>query len=57
MMGVVGQKWRTSGYHWVCVNLIVSVSEKEIAYLVHDIFERIGTVDGEANEKQIGLGV
>jgi hypothetical protein len=56
-MGVVGQKWRTSGYHWVCVNLIVSVSEKEIAYLVHDIFERIGTVDGEANEKQIGLGV
>ena len=25
--------------------------------LVHDIFQRIGTVDGEADEKQVGLGV
>jgi len=33
------------------------VTERETAYLVHDIFERVGTVDGEANEKQIGLGV
>lgn len=33
------------------------MSGKEIAYLVHNIFKRVGTVDGEADEEQIGLGV
>lgn len=56
-MGVVGQKWRTSGYHCVCVSRSAQVSRRDVAYLVHNIFKRVGTVDGEANEKQIGLGV
>ena len=26
-------------------------------YLVHDVFERIGAVDGKANEEEVGLGI
>ncbi len=26
-------------------------------YLVHDVFEGIGTVDCEANEEEVGLGI
>lgn len=28
-----------------------------LAYLVHDVFERIGAVDGEADEDDVGLWV
>ena len=28
-----------------------------LAYLVHNIFKRVGAVNGEADEEQIGLGV
>lgn len=56
MSGVVGQKWRTSGYHcamlaqgWRCCT--------GAAYLVHDVFQRVRAVDGEAYEEKIGLRV
>ena len=26
-------------------------------YLVHDVFEGVGTVDGEADEEEVGFGV
>lgn len=26
-------------------------------YLVHDVFERVGTVDGEADEEQVRFGI
>ena len=26
-------------------------------YLLHDVLERVGAVDGEADEEQVGLGV
>ena len=46
--GVVGQKCRTSGYH--CGRQPMKVYQMGVTYLVHDIFERIGTVNGEADE-------
>jgi hypothetical protein len=36
MRGVVGQKWRTSGYHFAFVSLFLFDVES-IAHLVHDI--------------------
>lgn len=34
MMGVVGQKWRTSGYHWEVVSDELAVSTVLVSYLV-----------------------
>lgn len=56
MMGVVGQKWRTSGYHCEGVSG-ACLRENAKAYLVEDVFERVGTVDGEAHEEKICLWV
>jgi hypothetical protein len=56
MMGVVGQKWRTSGYHCECVSGVYLI-ESAHAYLVEDVFERVGTVDGEADEEKVGLWI
>lgn len=56
-MGVVGQKWRTSGYHCIHVSEPMGVRRIKLAYLVHNIFKRVGAVDGEADEQQVGLGV
>ena len=58
MRGVVGQKWRTSGYHWRYVLAqMVRREDLEATYFVHDILEGIGAVDGEADEKKIGFRV
>jgi hypothetical protein len=56
MMGVVGQKWRTSGYHCECVSRVYLVENGKM-YLVEDVFERVGTIDGEAHKKQICLWI
>ena len=56
MSGVVGQKWRTSGYH---LDKLVRAtkSRKWEACLVHDVFERVGAVDSETNKDDVGFGV
>lgn len=56
MRGVVGQKWRTSGYHWYMISLS-SFDEITINYLVHDVFQGIGTIDGETNKKKVSFRV
>ena len=51
MRGVVGQKWRTSGYHYETVLAIdIGCGKDAGSYLVHHIFEGYRTVDGEADE-------
>lgn len=60
MRGVVGQKWSTSGYH--CggdggVRGWAWGGGEGGGYLVHDVFEGVGTVDGEADEEEVGFGV
>jgi hypothetical protein len=54
--GVVGQKWRTSGYHYVeSVQSLCSVMYS--TYLVHNIFQRIRAIDGETHKQQISLWI
>jgi hypothetical protein len=52
----VGQKWRTSGYHlW---NVSASgYSWGCGAYLIHDVFQRVWTVDCKTNKDDVRLGV
>ena len=38
----------------VCEQAILLLDQ---AYLIHDIFERVRAVDGEADEEQVGLRV
>lgn len=59
MIGVVGQKCRTSGYHLEDVNIKVTLHLKGFlaAYLVHNILQRSGTVNRKADKQQIRLGV
>ena len=57
MIGVVGQKWRTSGYHWQESAKLLNDRCGVETYLVQDVFQRVWAVNGEADEKQIGLGV
>lgn len=62
MSGVVGQKWRTSGYHWeesvfgYCDRARRGRIEK-LPYLVHDVLERVGAIDGEANKDEVGFRI
>ena len=56
MRGVVGQKWRTSGYHFGRLAEAVERAQRG-AYLVHDVLERVGAVNGETDENDVGLGV
>ena len=60
--GVVGQKWRTSGYH--CLGYVsMRVDARDFggagsgAYLVHHVLERVGAIYGEANENEVGFRV
>jgi hypothetical protein len=54
--GVVGQKWRTSGYH--LDELVRTTKSRNWAvYLVHDVFQRVGAVDSETNKDDVGLWV
>lgn len=62
MRGVVGQKWRTSGYH--CKESVLADYDRNglgklgpWVYLVHDVLEGIGAVDGEAHKDEVGLGI
>jgi hypothetical protein len=41
----------------VCLSVYVCVRERGGTYLVHNVFQRIGAVDGKADENQVGLGV
>lgn len=52
----MGQKWRTSGYH---LETLVhgTKSRKWAAHLVHDVFERVGAVDGETNKDDVSFGI
>ena len=56
MIGVVGQKWRTSGYHYGCVSGVYLMENVKM-YLVEDVLERVGTVDGEAYEEEVCLWI
>ena len=56
MIGVVGQKWRTSGYHLARSESLPNEAWSD-AYLFHDILERVGAIDGEANEEEISFWV
>lgn len=47
-MGVVGQKCRTSGYHWKCVREFATVGHEEVSYLVKHVFQRVRTVNRKA---------
>lgn len=33
------------------------MGRKWASYLVHDVFERVGTVDGEADEEEVRFGI
>lgn len=58
--GVVGQKWRTSGYHWtICQHGSFSLAGLLVmrSDLVHDIFQRIGTVNCETDEEKVRFWV
>jgi hypothetical protein len=58
MRGVVGQKWRTSGYHWRRV--LANLSERRAVpatYLVHNVLEGVGAVDGKADKEEIGFWI
>lgn len=57
MMGVVGQKWRTSGYHWEVLVHLEIIKKFVCAYLIQNVLEGVGAVDRKADEKQIGLRV
>lgn len=61
MIGVLGQKCRTSGYHWKTSQCVMALSLRAkrhgMSYLVHDVLERVGAVNCEANEEKIGFGV
>lgn len=57
IMGVVGQKCRTSGYHWKSISQHAKPCRCRTAYLVEHILERIGAVDREAYEQQVSFGV
>ena len=50
MMGVVGQKWRTSGYHCDVLEWIIKPGIWE-THLVEDVLKRVRTVNGEAHEE------
>lgn len=39
IMGVVGQKWRTSGYHCGCVRDEVIVEDWHMSYLIKHVFQ------------------
>lgn len=57
IMGVVGQKWRTSGYHCSHSQYALKYGIGEEAYLVQHVLERVRAVDSEAHEEQVGLWV
>lgn len=57
MMGVVGQKWRTSGYHCDALVSMASKASTLGTNLIEDVLERIRTVNGEAHEEQICLRI
>lgn len=53
--GVLGQKWRTSGYHYGLSAVFLHAAGA--AYLIHDILQGVGTIDGEANEEEVCLRI
>ena len=52
-----GQKCKTSGYH--CVELAWNLLPREwvLSYLVQDIVEGVGAVDGKTDKDEVGLRV
>ena len=56
MIGVVGQKWSTSGYHYISdlVTILQTILwVRDWAHLVHHILKRNGTVNGKADKEEI----
>ena len=56
MIGVVGQKWRTSGYHWRML-VCTLVGRLTQTYFVEHVLQRVWTVNGEADEEKVCLRV
>ena len=55
MSGVVGQKWRTSGYHF---DLLATLKAFAVLfYLVHYVLQRVRAVDRKADQQQIRLWI
>jgi hypothetical protein len=52
MMGVVGQKWRTSGYHYCMIVSIITLASKGLTrvYLVHNVLQGIRAINRKANK-------
>lgn len=57
IIGVVGQKCKTSGYHWNRLAVLSQTRLLGLAYLVHNVLQRRRAINRKTNKQQVGLGV